>query len=474
MRSRSLPLLHPLPARCLPSPSGRPLGRPLDRLSGLLAGLLMSLSVAGPVHAEAPACGSPDGASPSGAYRRDDGSVLSVLPGAAQGRWQITDFSSGRSHALYPTAHLQFQSAADLTSEQPVAYRYGFKAGEPGGPETLTIEAVNGATAIARRIALRERDASFASGDIRLAGRLTLPAAGEGPFKAVIFVHGSDPVPSVGREWLPHLLAANGIATLVFDKRGTGCSTGQYVQHFGALSDDVVAAARWLRGQPEIRSDGVGLAGFSQGGWVAPLAALKDPAIRFVAVGYGLAMSMADEDRLEAPLKLREAGLDAASVAEFEDLNAALHQIARENFMDWRAFDERLARYRGRPWFATAARQQSWLGVVMQMGPEKAKAAAPGMFQTFFQPFYDPVPTLERLQQPMLWLMAGKDIEAPPGPTLQVLERLRRQGRPLSVVVFPNADHGIQDFVVRDGRRVRTRYADGYFSTLLSWVQEQQ
>ena len=66
-------------------------------------------------------------------------------------------------------------------------------------------------------------------------------------------------------------------------------------------TDGMRIAARWLRTQPEIAKDKVGLAGFSQGGWVAPLAALKDRSIRFVAVGYGLAMSMADEDRLEAP-----------------------------------------------------------------------------------------------------------------------------------------------------------------------------
>ncbi len=92
------------------------------------------------------------------------------------------------------------------------------------------------------------------------------------------------------------------------------------------------------------------------------------------------------------------------------------------------------------------------------------------MFQDFFQPFYDPVPTLEKLNIPMLWLVAGKDIEAPPQPTLEVLARLKRQGRNLTVKTFPDADHGIQDFEVRNGRRVRTKFADGYFWTLRNWV----
>jgi pimeloyl-ACP methyl ester carboxylesterase len=182
-------------------------------------------------------------------------------------------------------------------------------------------------------------------------------------------------------------------------------------------------------------------------------------------------MSMADEDRLEAPLKLKEQGVDEVSIVEFKALNAALHKLARENFQDWGSFEQQVEGAKDRPWFAVASRQQSWLGITMQMGLAKAKTVAPQMFQHFFQPFYDPVPTLEKLDIPMLWLMAGRDIEAPPEPTLEVLARLRRQGKPVSVVVFPNADHGMQDFEVRAGKRVRTKYADQYFSTLLKWLQ---
>lgn len=436
--------------------------------------LLLTLLFAGsPAKAQPKSCIDADEKTLSGAYRRADGAVLSILPADAAGRWRVTHFDSGRSHTLHPTDAFKFQSAADLESEKPVAFRYGFQLGANQMPEFLSIAAPDKRPAIARRIKLRERTARFGNGDTELFGRLTLPPTGTGPFKAVVFVHGSDPVPSVGQEWLPHLLAANGIATLVFDKRGTGCSKGQYLQHFDVLSDDVVAAVRWLRTQAEIRKERVGLAGFSQGGWVAPLAALKDPSIRFVLVGYGLAMSMADEDRLEAPLKLKENGVDAVSVAEFEELNAALHKAARENFKDWSGFEQRLEKFKDRPWFVVAARQQSWLGVVMQMGLAQAKLVAPEMFRRFFQPFYDPVPTLEKLDIPMLWLIAEKDIEAPPEPTLEVLNRLQKQGKPVAVAVFPNADHGMQEFVVRDGKRVRTKYADGYFQALLKWIQAQ-
>ena len=246
------------------------------------------------------------------------------------------------------------------------------------------------------------------------------------------------------------------------------------MQHFDVLANDVTAAVNWLTTKTEVDKNRIGVVGFSQGGWVAPLAALKDSRIKFAAIGYGLTMSMADEDRLEAPLKLKEAGVDDASIAEYQVLNAALHKGAREKFKDWRELETTLEKFKDKPWIATAKSMQSWVGVVLQMGVPQAKQVAPPMFEHFFQPFYEPVPTLEKLNLPMLWLIAEKDIEAPPELTIEALKRLRQQGKPITTVVFPNADHGMQEFELRDGKRVKTKYAAHYFSTLLKWMQSQK
>jgi hypothetical protein len=404
----------------------------------------------------------------AGAYRLPDGHVVSVLPDGEADQWRLIDFGSGRSHRLHPAGDGSYRSAADFHGASPEAFRYRFSPA--GAGMTLQVQPLNGAAWSAERLALPTRPISFRSGDTPLAGQLTLPPAGQPVTQAVVFVHGSDPVPSMGREWLAHLLASRGVATLVFDKRGTGCSKGAYGQHVGVLSDDVVAAVGWLKRVPELGGLPIGLAGFSQGGWVAPLAAHKDPSIRFVLVGYGLAMSMADEDRLEAPLKLRERGADDQAVAEFETLNAALHRAARDGFRDWRPFDEAFERFRDRPWMAALRGTRTWMDWVLQTGLTQAKAQAPAMFEHFFQPFYEPLPTLQALSVPMLWLVPEDDIEAPPGPTLAALAQLRAQGKPVAVRVFPGADHGLVTFVVREGRRVPTAYAPGAFAAIADWV----
>jgi uncharacterized protein len=434
----------------------------------------LAVAYSSPVFAQTLTCEVGDSRQLGGAYRMADGQVVSVLPSGTQGRWRITNFGSGKSHHLQPTGALTFQSANDVDSENPVALRYQFSLGKNGLADALTVQQNSQRPWAARKLKLREETAVFDSAGTTLFGKLTLPATGQPPFKTVLFVHGSDPVPSVGQEWLPHLLAANGIATLVFDKRGTGCSKGQYLQHFGVLSDDVVAAVGWLKTKAEVDQAHIGLAGFSQGGWVAPLAALKEPAIKFVVVGYGLAMSMADEDRLEAPLKLKAIGVDAAAIAEYQELNSALHQLARAGFKDWRELEGKLDTFKDRAWLATAKGLPTWLGLTLQMGLTQAKVVAPPMFENFFQPFYEPVPTLEKLNIPMLWLIAEQDIEAPPEPTIAALKRLRQQGKPFATVIFPESDHGMFEFEMRDGKRVKTKYADKYFATVLKWIKDQK
>lgn len=73
----------------------------------------------------------------------------------------------------------------------------------------------------------------------------------------------------------------------------------------------------------------------------------------------------------------------------------------------------------------------------------------------------------------MLWLIAAEDIEAPPGPTREILTHLRAQGKPVEMVVFPETDHGITEFVQRADGRVTTKDAEGYFRTMLTWIRAQ-
>ncbi|PPJ44707.1 alpha/beta hydrolase, partial [Rhizobium sp. KAs_5_22] len=94
----------------------------------------------------------------------------------------------------------------------------------------------------------------------------------------------------------------------VYDKRGTGGSSGKYTQNFHELSDDAGAALREALRVGGARVGRIGYLGGSQGGWVAPLAASKTPQAQFVEVGFGLADGVLAEDRDQVVLDLRAAG----------------------------------------------------------------------------------------------------------------------------------------------------------------------
>lgn len=83
---------------------------------------------------------------------------------------------------------------------------------------------------------MKELETRIHNGDVRLAGTLCLPdSAGRFPF--VVFLHGSGPLDRdenmAGQRLdvfnaLAHHLAANGVASLRYDKRGCGASTGNF------------------------------------------------------------------------------------------------------------------------------------------------------------------------------------------------------------------------------------------------------
>lgn len=109
---------------------------------------------------------------------------------------------------------------------------------------------------------------------LTVAGKLRLPVA-EAPVAAVLICHGSDGVDGRGEFYAPALNAA-GFATLEIDMwaargsaRGAAARPGSPI----ATLPDAFAALAFLRAQPEVDADRIGIMGFSWGGVVTLLSA---------------------------------------------------------------------------------------------------------------------------------------------------------------------------------------------------------
>jgi dienelactone hydrolase len=297
----------------------------------------------------------------------------------------------------------------------------GFATRNPtGGTARFDASGAQLADKAASRRHLRQLEVRFRSGGAMLSGTLTLPA-GAGRHPAVAFVHGSG---ATERAYLPDLqalLVHNGVAVLAYDKRGIGQSSGSYpgeratTEAIDVLARDAAAATRFLRSQPEIDPARVGLAGHSQAGWIMPLAGSREPAIRFLIVFSGPAVT-ADENDL------------------YQDLAGQGEQPA---------------------------------GMTDAAIDAQVLASGPGGF--------DPIPFIRRLRVPVLWVYGGLDRHVPPRLSERRLEPIAKEaGRDFTVADFPRANHALVETttgLTSEMLRSAT-FAPGMFARVASWLRD--
>lgn len=145
----------------------------------------------------------------------------------------------------------------------------------------------------------RTEAVTFPSHGVELAGTIVLPAGQ--PHAALVFIHGSGK--QARNLALAERFASQGIAMLVYDKRGAGSSGGEYEEkqsvsgpNISLLADDAAAALRALVAHDAVKGIPVGFGGISQAGWIAPLAALRNPAATFLVIWSGPVCKVSEED----------------------------------------------------------------------------------------------------------------------------------------------------------------------------------
>lgn len=140
----------------------------------------------------------------------------------------------------------------------------------------------------------------FISHGDKLSGSIVFPMNGQ-VHSAVGFVHGSGKQ-TRNMHWAERF-ASEGIAALVYDKRGVGLSGGEYEsnqsvseKNIKLLADDAVAALDALSKHPKIKGLSLGLTGISQAGWIVPLAAEKSSVVNFMVLWSAPVCKVSEED----------------------------------------------------------------------------------------------------------------------------------------------------------------------------------
>ena len=249
------------------------------------------------------------------------------------------------------------------------------------------------------------------------------------PLPGVVLVDGSgDGACDDWGEW-PERFAGCGAVVLSHDKPGCGGSPGNWLeQTFEDRAHESLAALDVLRAHPACSGQPVGLLGFSQGGWVALLAATEGDVDFVVSVsGPGVTPEAQDRDRIERELQAR--GTEADAIAE------ALMWI-----------DERTRRLRARePVEDVLADQLLLSNRSWYAGTTQYFDNLPALSYLSRLIDFDPAPVLQRVPCPVLALFGAADTLVPVGPSVEAyaanLPRL--PGDPHGIAVFPGADHGL-------------------------------
>jgi dienelactone hydrolase len=150
-----------------------------------------------------------------------------------------------------------------------------------------------------------EKEVRVGTGQLALPGTLTLPK-GQGPFPAVVLVHGSGPQdrdetigPNKPFRDLAHGLASRGIAVLRYEKRTKAFPT-QMAAIKNTLTvkeeviDDSLAAAALLRENSQIDANEIFVLGHSLGGYIVPRIGKLDSKIAGFIIMAGSARPLED------------------------------------------------------------------------------------------------------------------------------------------------------------------------------------
>lgn len=388
-----------------------------------------------------------------GAYALPGGSVVTITgrDGAPRGL-QVTR-SDGRFGALQEQADGGFAGEGlDLRFAPCAEGRLTLKE----GPSTAT----------GTRLGLTERATEFSSGSVRLHGKLVLPA-GAPPRALAVWIDGSNNNPSTDDTAWAYELARRGVAVFTYDKRGTGRSAGAPSSDFHVRAQDTVAAVQAAR-QLAPAVTRVGVIGASQGGWVAPLVARQEP-LDFVVAAFAMAEGPIAQDRLLVEQQLSDAGFGDEARTQSRTLTALTERIVRSGLREGYAeLDAFKAAHASAPWLS-AIQPRSYTGIFLKFPSDELRQHGPAMAQGLSFD-HEPRPVLEQLRSRQLWLLGGSDRQAPSDGTQAILRDLQGQGRDVSVIVFPRADHGlIETRSQADGRRLPV-YSAGLFDATADWV----
>ena len=280
---------------------------------------------------------------------------------------------------------------------------------------------------------------------LKLAATLTLPRA-TGLHPAIVPLH---PAGNRSRDQylfrhLAEILPPQGIAVLRYERRGDDVAFEDQVA-------DALSAVEMLAARSDVDPNRIGLWGFSQGAWIAPMLAAESDRIAFLVLLGSSGVSPAEQMRFGTVKHARQAGYDEDVVRRIVDLRRLLEDYARGRIpreVAQRSID--------------AVAPESWFeqAYVRRTLPE-----APGFWPDLD---FDPKAFFSRVRVPTLLLYGEDDEWQPIDASIESwrLAAATAGNDDLTIVRLAGTGHA----PTLGGREERDAIAPDYERTLLAWL----
>ncbi len=317
-----------------------------------------------------------------------------------------------------------------------------------------------------------EEVVSFNNGNIELVGSLSIPKNNKEHHPCMIFVHGSQGMPRDGYGYFKTYwqeFAKQDFCSLSWDKPGVGKSTGSwYDQSMTDRAEEVLSAIRFLKKRNDIDKTKIGLIGFSQAGWVLPLAASISKDIKFIIPVSG-AIDWISQGNLVEENLLKEKGLSK------EEIQVALKFRAKVDLL-----------------LKKKASYGEYLALINKEAPKSFGKPVDPSNWSFYQKNINTNAknSIAKTKCPVLAIFGENDAYIDVEESMKVynFELGANGNKTFMIKLFANADHSMiksnsKHFVHRGLPMYwnafkwevlgKDAFPDGYFETILGWSKKQ-
>ena len=247
-------------------------------------------------------------------------------------------------------------------------------------------------------------------------------------------------------------LPEHGIAVLIFDRRGSGASEGDFkTADFEDLASEVIAGVEYLQSRPDIEPNKIGLHGTSQGAWIAPIAAARKPDIACVVAVSASGVSPAEQMNYGVAFHLEKDGFHRGVVEEVLRLRNLVNEYFRGRVSREEAAAE-LSRFEHEPWYG-----QGYLYPSRDLPLDITQS------KWYYEMDYEPLSVWKQVMQPALFLFAEVDKWVPIGQSMVNYEKATSHLQDVTLRQIPGADHLMRDQAGEISRE--------YLGVLLDWLK---